>query len=326
VGAGALPGAASAASPASDGKPVDDRPWIGAFLVPMQRLHGGPLALLGLLAGVVFGGRARRYAIAGLLALGAVTAAYGWQAAPGEAELSPLATQHLHGVLSAGRLASLPGGAGGALAASAIVLALAAPGLAILFGRRPILAALALAVIPMENPRLAVPVTSLPPDPLRQTLSALDSGAVLRFPAPQAPFFQGQQPLARWFWEAAASGRATDGGPVRDGVPTAQASEQSTDDRARSSAAVTLALTRLTGIPVDTRAGEAFWSARDLDPFPAALTSGWRYLVVDLTAIPESTRAQLDGWLAARIGTPVVRDDQRLVYDLSAGPPHTSAP
>ena len=302
-------GAASAFGPPPGAAPAvptiaapDDRPAIGELIVPLQRLHGGPVALVGLLLALALAGT-RRFGVAGLVSLGVITGVYGWQAAPGELEMDPSTVRTLLLALDAADIARLPGGAGAALSWGAIPVVLGGPALAWAISRVWAVAIVAVLGIPLENPRLALPVIPFPPDPLRDTLVGVDPGGVLAFPAPQFPYLQGQRPPARWQWEMAEARRATDDGGGETAV-----------------AGLVRALTVETGIPIDTQAAEALWAARGEDPFDDARAAGWRYLLVDLDALPEDVRPRLDGWLAERIGTPVARDATRLLYDLSGGP------
>lgn len=311
-----MPAGVAAASAAPPAAPDAGLHRIGAVLLPFQRLHGGPVVVLGLLAGLLLRG-ARRFSLAGLGVLGLVTAILGWQAAPGELERHLLAVEQLRVVLSSAQLAAVPGGV---LAWGAPVAVLAVPGLAALFGwllpavPRAWAAAprflagglcgfvLLAAGVPLENPRLAVPVASLPPDPLVDTLRSIEPGGVLLFPSPAPPFFMGQEPWGRVLWELARAGRATDAA----GTP--------------GHAALVRALVGLCDVPVDVSAARVLWEARALEAFPAAVAGGWRYLLVDLRGVPSQQRPRLDGYLAERVGMPIARENDRLLYDLTAGP------
>jgi hypothetical protein len=320
-GGGAVGSAAAAAPDSVDGPvaatfgsppaPGEDRPWIGAVLVPLQRLYGGPAMSVGLLAGLLFAGRGRGrgWALAGLLVLVALTLTFGWQAAPGEAEQDPGAGARLALLGNVATLARLPGG--GAPAWSALVPVFAVVGLTGLAGlgrvplpvRVALAAGLALVGLPLENPRLVAPMAALPPDPIRDTLTHLAPDRLLIFPAPQVPYLQGQRPEAEWIWEAALAGQRV---------------EITGEDTA--AAGVIGALSAVTAAPVDAVAARTLWEGHTAEPVLAARTAGWRYLVVDLDALPALARPRLDGWLAERAGMPIARDGSRLLYDLSAGP------
>jgi hypothetical protein len=260
--------------------PGQARPWWGDLLVPLQRIHGGPVVALGLLAALA---RRRRGGAAGIVGIVATTMAFGWQLAPGEAEFDPLAVERLRGAWEA---------PGGSLSFAAPVVALGSAAGAAALG--PLLLTLVPVGPLLENPRLVAPVVALPPDPLLPTLTALPAGAVAVFPASVAPYFQGVRPLAQQAWEAASAHR-----------------------RLVAPAALVAALTPLAGIPVDASAADALWAARDADPL-SDLDA--RYLLVDLGALPPMVRPRLDGWLAERAGQPVARAGERLLYDLDAGP------
>jgi hypothetical protein len=313
-------GAAPPATPPPGDFTKEERPWFGTLLVPLQRVHGGVAALVGLLLLLLGAGAgedtrlperqrlARLLGLGGTLAFLGVTAAFGWQAAPGELENAPTVATELALMLDPTAQAGLPGG--GVLAWSAWIVAIGAVGIAGLVTARGVTAArLAAAIllvgagVPLENPRLVAPVASVPPDPVRATLAALPAGKLLLFPAPQWPYLQGQLPFAAALWEAAEAGQEPE---VRSGDPAA--------------AAVIGALSALTGAPVDAAAAERLWEARSSNPMADAAAAGWRYLLVDLEAIPPLSRPLLDGWLAERAGMPVARDGVRLLYDLSAGP------
>jgi hypothetical protein len=307
---GGQPG--GAAEPAEE-----ERPWFGALLVPLQRLHGGAPALFGAIVLIATRGR-RTYGAATLAAIVLATLVFGWQDAPGEAERNPTVRASLYLLLDAGALARLPGGS--ALAWAAVIPALGSLGLATLVTqfarggpaffdepRGPVVVAVTALLagigVPLENPRMVAPVTAVPPDPVREALTTLEPGRLLVFPAPQWPYLQGQRPGAAIAWEAALAGQQLD---------------TQGDDPA--GAALVGALTALTGVPVDVAAAQLLWESREEDPLKFAAEAGWRYLLVDLDALPPLGRPRLDGWLAQRAGMPVARDGARLLYDLSAGP------
>ncbi len=299
------------------------RPWIGAAVVPLQRLYGGPAIGVGIAVGLLFAVRARlrrprvspaentRWApsFIGILTLVALTLLFGWQAAPGELEQDPLTTTRLAGLLSPARAALLPGG--GASAWSALLPLAGALGILPLLAatRIPVAARVALGVllagvgVPLENPRLVAPVASIPPDPIRETLDRLPADTLILFPAPQWPYLQGQRPAAAALWEAAATG---------------QRIEREGEDRA--AAGIIGALSALADLPVDVQAARIVWEGHATEPILEARRAGWRYLLVDLEALAPAARPRVDGWLAERAGMPVARDGARLLYDLSEGP------
>ncbi len=307
------PGGAPVVAPVPSAPSGEDRPWIGGLVVPLQRLHGGAAAVIGLLAALILGAPGKpavRWGAAGSLLIGvALTLAFGWQAAPGEAERDAVLTAGLRLLLTADQIEAIPGG--GALAWAVLLPVLGGVGIAALAGvsRIPLAArivACALLVgigVPLENPRLVAPVASVPPDPVRQALAELPSGRVILFPAPQWPYLQGQRPAASAFWEAAATGQAV---------------EAHGEDPA--AAALIGALTALTTVPVDIQAARLLWSSHADEPLRAARAAGWRYLLVDLEGLPPLGRPRVDGWLAERAGMPVARDGSRLLYDLTEGP------
>ncbi|HNH50482.1 MAG TPA: hypothetical protein PKY30_25845, partial [Myxococcota bacterium] len=172
------------------------RHWIGAVLVPLQRLHGGPVLLLGLLLGLL-DPRARRWSVVGITLWAGITATYGWQSFPEEAEVAPHTVSGLRLLLNGEQIAALPGRPDG-LAFGALIGICGAVGLSAFFqGRRLWFSPLILLGVLLENPRLAAPVTPLLPDPLLQVLAALPDGGMIVFPAPQAPYFQGTRSSAR---------------------------------------------------------------------------------------------------------------------------------
>jgi len=310
--------------PGLDGGPDAPSPSAyGRFLVPLQRVYGGPAAVLGLVALLILGAPrvrrvgssvptpvpARRLAAIGVATAVGATWAFGWQALPGELERNAAAAVRLVVGLDPEAAAGLPGG--GALAWAAVVPAIGAVGLAALAGVRaaPVVVRAALLVVlagmgvPLENPRLVAPVTSLPPDPIRETLATLDAGRTVVFPAPQWPYLQGQRPVAAVLWEAAATGQRVEAEGADPGA-----------------AALIGALTAQTTVPIDIQAARLLWESRPADPLRAARDAGWRYLLVDLDALPPLGRPRADGWLAERAGMPVARDGARLLYDLDAGP------
>jgi hypothetical protein len=255
----------------------------GALLVPVQRLYIGPLALLGLCAALVTP-RLRAFGAGGLALLVAIVLACGWQSVPGET----------------------PTAAGPGLAWAVLPVALAVPGIAWTFARAAergrgaawALAGVAIGAGPLlENPRLVVPVTALPPDPLVEALRGLEPGAVLIAPSPAFPWRQGQAPEGRVALGLAAAG-------LRAAPP---------DDP--DAAAALLAVSRLVGLPVDVGASALAWSVRARTPFVEGPDASWRYLVVDFDAVPDRERARLDGWLAAQVGVPIARAGGRALYD-----------
>jgi hypothetical protein len=232
----------------------------------------------------------------------ALTLVFGWQAAPGETERG--AAGDLLVLVSRAGLDALPGG--GALAWAVFVPVLGSLGVAALSAARlpvevrvGVCGFLALVGVPLENPRLVAPVASVPPDPVRDTLTTLEPGRMIAFPAPQASYRQGQRPEAALFWEAASAGQRVE----REGADPA-------------AAGVIGALSARAEVPVDEAAARLLWDARTDDPLGGARTAGWRYLLVDLDALPALGRPRIEGWLVEQAGTPVSRDGSRLLYDL----------
>jgi hypothetical protein len=276
-------------------------------LVPLQRIHGGPVLLLGLLLGLL-DPRARRWSVVGLTLWAGTTAAYGWQSFPEEAEVAPHTVSGLRLLLNGAQIAALPGRPDG-LAVGALIGICGAVGLASFFrGTRLWFSPFILLSILLENPRLAAPVTPLLPDPLLQVLAALPDGAMIVFPAPQAPYFQGTRSNARVLWEAALAGKRLPAEPEP------------------AVAGVVAALSRELDLPVDVQASQWFWSAPADAPYEQALTQGYAYMVVDLGGVPQPLRPRLDGRLAADVGMPLAREGGRLLYDLQRGPAGIASP
>ncbi len=283
------------------------RHWIGAVLVPLQRLHGGPVLLVGLLLGLL-DPRARRWSVAGLTLWFGITAVYGWQSFPEEAEVAPHTVSALRLLLDGDQIAALPGRPDG-LAFGALIGVCGALGLASFFrGGRLWFSPLILLGVLLENPRLAAPVTPLLPDPLLQVLAALPGGGMIVFPAPQAPYFQGTRSGARVLWEAALAGKRLPAAPE----PVV--------------AGVVAALSREVELPVDVQASRWFWAAPAEAPFEQALAQDYAYMIVDMGGVPQPLRPRLDGWLAAEVGMPLAREGGRLLYDLQRGPAGIASP
>lgn len=307
-----LPGGAPAEKPKSkdDTGMEATRPWIGALLVPMQRLYAGPLWLLGLLAALT-DRRARPFAAASLGLLLALLLIYGWQPFPDEEAVAPHVVATLRLLLDGDQIRLLPGRdhGVGALAWASLLGTGAALGLAVLWsGRGRYTLPLLLLGPLMENPRLVAPVTPVLPDPMVGMMRGLPPGEVLVFPAPQPPYFQGPRSHARLLYELASSGHF---------LP---------EDRP-AQAAFVAQLVGICGLPVDTRAGAAIWGGREVErPVREALAEGYDWLLLDLQAIPEHLRPQVDGWLAAQVGMPLAREGGRLLYDLEAGPGGMASP
>jgi hypothetical protein len=197
----------------------------------------------------------------------------------------------------------LPGGESGAAGFGALVTVLGALGIAGLVARHPGWAILPVISILLENPRLVAPVTSVLPDPMMGMLSGLPAGKVLVFPSPFAPFFQGSRPQAALLWELASAGKSV--------YPTPTMGE---------TGAIRL-LTSLTGLPVDTQSAASIYAVQNQEEsFNLAFSEGTTYLLLDLGAIPEPMRPQLDGWLAAKVGLPLAKEGSRMLYDLQSGP------
>lgn len=287
------PAVSALAPPALHAKIGDDRPKLGTLLIPMQRVQGGVVALLGIAAGLFF---ATRWGAAGAISLTTVTVLAGWQLVPGENEFDHTAAARL-----AGLIADLPGGA---LSWSSPIALFGAVGLAAGAARLRrwawILLPLSLVGIALENPRLALPAVAIPPDAMATSFVTLDDGDVIVFPTPESPWFMGTRSADRLRWEMARAGRRF-------------ASDV-------ASAPVLTALLQRTMLPVDTSAAQLVWEHRDAEPFAAARKAGARYLLVELDGVAPSARPSLDGWLAERVGMPVARVDEALLYDLAAGP------
>jgi hypothetical protein len=284
--------------------------------VPLQRLYGGPAIVIAMLLGLGAAWAGRKKSAVPIVILGAGVGAlvvsilvFGWQSAPGEIEGDPLAAARLAVLVDPARLAMLPGGAASAWTVWMPVFGVFGLALVSAFEPVPVRARLVLGVVlaglgvPLENPRLVAPVTSLPPDPIRDTLAHLPSDRLVIFPAPQGPYLQGQRPAAAWAWAAASGG---------------QQIELTGEDE--GAAALIGALSSLTEAPVDVRAAKLVSAGHAAEPLKAARAAKWRYLLVDLDALPPMSRPRLDGWLAERAGMPVARDGSRLLYDLSTGP------
>ncbi len=314
VPGGAPPPATAAPAPPGPGptadldapaltRPPPTRPWFGAILVPLQRLHAGPLALLGLF--VALRG-ARRWAAAGLAALAAITLLFGWQPFPGEAEVDPGSVAQLRGLLSAVQLDALPGRPDGvsSLTWCGLVVVAGGVGLARLFSTAWWLAPVLLLGPALENPRLAAPITALPLSSGLAVLAGLESGPVLVLPSPEAPFLQGRLSRARVWWQVAEAGKSID--PTESG--------------ATARAATVAALSGALQLPVDVSAAEAVWTARDPDAFHRANLAGFSFLMLDLGAVPQAMHPQFEGWIAARVGQPLNLDGELRIYDLRRGP------
>ncbi|MEN9786642.1 MAG: hypothetical protein RLZZ299_1906 [Pseudomonadota bacterium] len=289
------PPVAAGAHPSPDAPP----PSWGDALVPLQRVHVGIVAAIGLLAALA-ARPSRRVAGAALVGWVGLVVCFGYSAAPGELERDPQAAARLAGVLGAGR-----GAWGGAAAWAAACAAPAALGVAQLVGwmgaRTRVGAALFAAVLlvagpALENPRLGSFVTHLPPDPVVDALRGLPPGAVLVAPRPDAPWLQGQRAAARVAWELA-----------RTGHPPAPANAD-TD-------ATVAVLAALSDTPVDITAGPRAWASRE---HPGFSGEGWRYLLVEEGAVPAAQRGRLQEALIRRAGPPVVTHDGRQLHDLSA--------
>jgi hypothetical protein len=313
------------AQPAAPGPVVDDRPVWGAALVPLQRLHLGPVIVLAWAvgawqvwrrrsvprvstpgvdasvasagAGGDTSGRAQRawVLVAGLGLVG-MFVAFGWAAAPGELVHDPAAAERLAGVLG-GPDAGWRPWAAPVLAACVVGLAAALEGFAPRW-RALVVVAGAAASVGLENPRLRSFGTPLPPDPVLTALARLSDGEVQVFPSPAAPWLQGQRPASRVAWELAEAGRSVP--PPSDTLD-----------------AWTVALARAGGAPIDIAAAERAWAVRtvNLTDRTASSSAAPRYLLVDATALTPVGLAELERWLTPRMGAPVARSDTRLLYD-----------
>ncbi len=294
----APPGGPTPVKPAgaAPDRPAGGAPGLGGLWVWTQRAWGGPALVVGLLLGLAVRGR-RVASVVGVALLAALTIGWGWAPLPGELERDPDAARALGGALS---LADRPGTALGWAALPAV---LAAPGLAAALGRLGrggvvVGLGLALAGIPLENPRLASPVANVPPEPFAETLRGMAPGALLVFPNPAAPWHQGGVPLARLRYIA-----------DRD-HPLA-------DPRDPDAVAALARLSVLVGHPVDQSAAPLAEGAPGSVAL-GAVSGAWRYLVVDYDALPRHEGARVDGWLAAQVGPPVANVGARRIYDRAA--------
>ena len=279
-------------------------PTWGEWLIPVQRIHGGLVALFGGLAGVLLA-RHRWMGAVSLLCLGILTLAVGWQAAPGEVERGARAVDALRGWMRGAARDH-------ALAFSVVPVTLGLVGLAGWFGRivslGPRLGNLALTAVGvallttatlLENPRWVAFRAMLPPDPVLAVLRAGPPGDVLVFPPPHAPWHAGAVSAARVDAELSMVGRraATEGSDVT---------------------AALLALVQRADIPIDVQAARTAWEAHGTDSFARTSTPGWRWLLLDTRGLAPGAREAMDGWLAATIGMPIARSDARLLYDRNA--------
>ncbi len=312
--ASAIPGAARQLPPATRTVPAYVGEGLAVFPLPPaeQRpdLPPGPAAASGLLddLGRVPGGLAcwlaallglvagrRRLAALGLLAGLAWWGAFGLLPAKGAPPPIPLdAVRELAPWVPGLRppvgamawlLPALLGAAGGLAALPRPLLAVVAAAAALAAGA--------------ENPRLSVPVTNLPPDPVATVLRGLPAGAVSIFPSRVHPWRQGVRSPAAALLDAARHGH-----PVEAG------------DRFPADAALVGTLSRVADQPVDLDAAEPLWGLRDRGPVAAAREAGFVALVVDRRALGEEAAGRVDAWLAERVGRPLVEAEGRALYDL----------
>ncbi len=147
----------------------------------------------------------------------------------------------------------------------------------------------------------------LAPDPALAPLRGGAPGDVLVFPPPEAPWRSGFAPEERWRVELAGVGRNLATGDDAD--------------------AARVALSAVADVPVDIQAAARAWEVRGVRAFSSDGT-GWSWLVVDTRSLSVEARSRLQAWLATRVGMPVARSPERLLYarDALTRARSTSAP
>lgn len=248
----------------------------------LRGLWGGLAAVVGVLAALLVGPRA--LGAVGAVILVALTLGVGWMPPP-EAAGSPVAPWWASAHLGSGVL----WGAALALPASAGLCALAARFSPALW------AGLALAFFSamVENPRLALPVTNLPPDPGLSTLASVDPGKVVVFPSPAPPWRQPPRSEAELAWVTRQHGQ-----PAAEPEPIAGLVGE---------------MCAIAGVPLDLRAGPLVWSAEPWSP-EALKQAGVAYLLLDRTSLPPDGKGPLEGWLAGVMGPPLAEGEDYSLY------------
>ncbi len=152
----------------------------------------------------------------------------------------------------------------------------------------------------LENPRASLPVTNLAPGGVEAVAGALPEGSIAFFPSPTSPWEQGKRSPA----ELAVLGQAL-------GHPLPVSPDPGPE------AALLLQLSQQLDLAVDLRAGPLAGSLRGGDPLQLAREGGVVGLLIDGRELDPETRRALDGWLAARIGTPLAQDAELSLYGLA---------
>lgn len=145
----------------------------------------------------------------------------------------------------------------------------------------------------VENPRVALPVANLPPDPGINALRGVAPGDVVVFPSPLAPWRQSGRGEAEHRWYALSHDR-------REASP-------------ELSAAVIGRLSAIANVPVDLHAAQLIWDNRDTS-LDAVRLGGAPYLLLDRRSLPPEGKGPLEGWLATHIGPPLAQGDDYALY------------
>ncbi|MCB9745927.1 MAG: hypothetical protein H6740_25355 [Alphaproteobacteria bacterium] len=145
----------------------------------------------------------------------------------------------------------------------------------------------------VENPRVALPVSNLPPDPGLETLAEVDPGQVLVFPSPAAPWRQAGRSEAEHAWRLRQHGQ-----PLAE--PTL-------------AAGLVGRMAAISGAPVALEVGPLLWDARDVE-LAALREAGLAYLVLDKRSLPPDGKGPLEAWLAEQIGAPLAEGEEYALY------------
>ncbi|MCB9742987.1 MAG: hypothetical protein H6741_02590 [Alphaproteobacteria bacterium] len=252
-------------------------------------LHGGLAAWIGGLAALAFGPRLLGLAGLGLSAL--VWFGVGPMPAPGAPppplELAPT-------------LLSLPGFGDAGLAWAAAGALAGAAGLSRLTARLKPGVYLAVVLVffsaLVENPRVSLPVSNLPPDPALETLRGLDPGQVVVFPSPLAPWGQAGRSEAEQRWRLR-------GLEARLAEPSL-------------AAGLVGPLAAISGLSVSMDAAPLLWETRGRE-LESLREAGLHYLLIDQRTLPEAGRGPMEAWLAERVGAPLAEGEEYALYTMS---------
>ncbi len=260
---------------------------VGWASLPL-RVHGGPVALLGCLLGLVWR-RSRPWALLGLVALVLLHLGLGPLPPPGGTPAEPAAWLRA--------LADhLPGGVGAPELLIPVVLA-AGLGWAALVRWRREASVFVLAVVLWTSPLLPLgrlPVTNLPPLPAAEALAGVDPGPVVLLPAVAPPFRQPGAGKAELLHLAARLDRP---------LPL---------DTSLTGAGLIAHTASALDHPVDVGAASTIWDLRQIAPRDVA--DGVGALLVDAQAYTPEQNALLRLELQRLFGPPVAEDERWLLW------------